>query len=231
MPVDRRSTLVIVIAAVALLTVACEIDEDLVVNANGSGSYRIKVTIPKSLTEGFAGLRQQAEKDGFTVDEGTTKTTRYAILRKKFDDLKLLNDDNNHFELTIDKQGLLRRDYRLRVTLEPIAFGAYQRQFTITMPTTITSASAGEIDGSRVRWNASRGGTIEIAASGLVVPWSRNQGLLVIALSILVVSLFLFTRRRQESAQKASCASCQTHLAPGARFCGKCGTDAPVAQT
>lgn len=229
--VNRRARLVIIAALAALLLFACDIEEDLRLELDGSGTYRVRLTIPKNLSDGFDDLRKQAETDGFTVaDQGTTETERFIVLRKTFDDITSLNDDHSQFELTITRPGFLRREYRFRANLQSVGFGAYQRQFTVTMPVNVTSASAGKIEGSRVRWNARHGGTIEITASGFGIPLSRNQRGLVTMIVILGVVLFIFVRRRRTRAHEAACAHCRAQLAPGTRFCRTCGTGAPVAQ-
>lgn len=230
--VNRRVRLVVVAAIAALLLLACDIEEDLQLDFDGSGTYRVRVTIPKNLADGFEDLRRQAEKDGFTVaDEGTTETERFIVLRKTFADITALNDDHSRFELTIIRHGFLRRDYRFRAKLQSVGFGAYQRNFAVTMPVNVTSTSSGEIDGPRVQWNARHGGTIEITASGFCIPLSRNQRVLVTMLVILGVVLLVFARKRRRPAHEAACANCQNHLAPGTRFCRTCGTGQPVAQT
>lgn len=227
---NRRARLVLIAGTAALLLLACAVEEDLRLEFDGSGTYRVKVTIPKDLADGFGDLRKQAEKDGFVIaEEGETEAERFIVMRKEFTNVSSLNDDNSRFELTMTDRGLLRREYRFRATLQSVGFGAYQRHFTITMPCNVTSASDGTIDGSRVQWNASHGGTIEVAASGFYLPGSRNQRLLVIAIAVLSVALLVF-RRRSPIQPKAVCANCQTHLSPDARFCRKCGAGTPVAQ-
>jgi hypothetical protein len=229
--VTRRARLILIAGTAALLLLACAVEEDLRLDFDGSGTYRVKVTIPKSLADGFGDLRKQAEKDGFVVaEEGETETDRFIVMRKEFTDVSSLNDDNSRFELTMTDRGLLRREYRFRATLQSVGFGAYQRHFTLAMPCNVVSASEGTIDGSRVQWNASDGGTIEVIASGFFLPMSRNQRLLVLAVAMLGVALLVF-RRRTSVRPKAVCAACQTDLSPDERFCRKCGAGAPVAQT
>lgn len=228
--VRKRIRLLVMAATAALLLLACDIEEDLRLNFDGSGTYRIKLTIPRELAEGFGDLRKQAEKDGFTATEGTTETSRFIVLTKDFSDLAALNDDHSHFELTITESGLLRRDYRLLIRLQSIGFGAYQRRLSITMPCTVTSASAGDVDGSRVQWNASKGGSLEITASGIVIPVSRKTSVIAIVAVILGLALLASRRKSPKAGQETVCINCHTHLAPKARFCGRCGTNAEAAQ-
>jgi hypothetical protein len=230
--VNRHARLVIAAATVALLLLACTIEEDLRIEFDGSGMYRVKLSIPKDLAGDFGELRKQVEKDGFVVaDEGKTETERFIVLRKKFSDITSLNDDHSHFELTITKRNALRRDYRFRAAFQPVGFGAYQRHFAVSMPCRVTSASSGEIDGSHVQWNASRGGTIEINASGFCIPLSRNQRTFAIAIATLGIVLLVFARGRRQPTRKTACAQCKAHLASGTRFCRTCGTGTPAAQT
>jgi hypothetical protein len=226
----RHKPVVGVAAFVALLLVACVIEDDLRINADGSGSYRFKMTIPKELSDGFGDMRQKAEAEGFTVEEGETDKERFIVLSKDFTDIAALNGTDNHFELTSTSTGFLRRDYRLRGTVQSLGYGSFKRHLIITMPGSVMSSDQGEINGSSVRWDATRGGTIEIAASGFYLPLSRNLRLLMALLALASAALFVMARRRRGVPAAAVCPGCRAPLAPDARFCPICGAGAPVTQ-
>jgi hypothetical protein len=218
-------------ALLSLILFACAIDEDLQINADGSGTYRIKVTIPKDLSSDFGDLRKSAEKDGFSVvEEGQTEKERFIVLRKDFTEITSLNDGNNRFELTIAEAGWLKREYRLRVSLQSVGFGSFKRHFVVTMPGNVTTTNQGEIDGSRVRWDATNGGSMDITATGYSVPLSRVQLILMLVAALGGVGL-LIARRRRSVAPSSACATCHTQLPRDARFCAACGTGASIART
>jgi len=194
---QRHQRLVVMAGVVALLFLACTIEEDLRINADGSGTYRVKISIPKQLGEGFGDFRKEAEKDGFTVErEGETEQERFILLRKNFSDVASLNDSHGRFELTTTDTGILRREYRLRATLQAVGFGSYKRRLLITMPGEVQSTSAGERSGSRVTWDGHQGGTIEVVASGFHLPVSSNQKLAFLTIAAGGL-LFLAMRRRR----------------------------------
>ncbi len=213
-----------------LLLFACVIDEDLRIHADGSGTYQVKVTIPKELGADFGELRTNAGKEGFTIiQEGQTETERFLIFRKPFTNVASLSDSNSRFELTITKAGWLRREYRLRASLRSVGFGSYKRQFVVTMPGKVTSSDRGDVTGSRVRWDATRGGSIEINATGYALPLPQAQQLLLLTALVAGVALWL-VRRRRAAAPDSMCPTCQRPLIRGARFCAGCGAGTPMEQ-
>jgi hypothetical protein len=228
----QRPTRALALAGIfSLILLSCVIEEDLRINADGSGTYRVKVSIPKELSEGFGDFRKEAEKDGFRVEqEGETEKERFVVLRKDFTDVASLSDSNNQFELSTTDVGFLRREYRLSVSLQAIGFGSYKRRMVITMPAKVLSASAGEIAGTRVTWEGSRGGTIEVTSSGMHIPLSRNQKGLLLAAIAAALLLVVRSRRRQQK-PLTLCASCNAPISIDTRFCGVCGAGIPITQS
>lgn len=217
------------IALAALLLLSCTVDEDLRVNSDGSGSYRARISVPKPFAEGFADLRKEATKNGFTVvEEGENDRERFFVISKDFADIEALNDSHTHFELTMTNTGFLRREYRLRAVLKAIAYGSFKRRFTVAMPGKVLSATDGEITGAGVRWEGSTGGSFEVVSSGFYLPLGAGQRTAVLV-AIAVLLLFLVLRRRRQSSA-AFCPTCSAALRAGARFCGICGADTPIAQ-
>ncbi|MBV8516173.1 MAG: zinc ribbon domain-containing protein [Acidobacteria bacterium] len=226
----RPSRVAAFAALLSLLFFACAIDEDLRINADGSGTYRLKITIPEDLASDLGTVRTDAAKEGFTVvEEGRAGKDRFAILRKDFTDVTALNDSNSRFALTITKMGWLRREYRLDATLQPVGYGSFKRHIAVTMPGKISASDHGEIDGSRVRWDATTGGSIHITAGGYAIPFSRAASTLIIVATIAGLAL-LIARRKHGADSRPACATCHAPLVRGARFCADCGTGAPAAQ-
>lgn len=230
MTTSRHSRVAALAVLLSLLLFACVIDEDLRINADGSGSYQVKLTIPKDLSSDFGDLRKSAEKDGFTiVEEGQTEKERFLIFRKQFTNVSALNDQNGRFELTIAEAGWFKREYRLRVALQAVGYGAFKRHLVVTMPGKVTATDVGEIDGSRVRWDASRGGSIDITAGGYAIALSRNQRILMPV--VLIAGILLLIARRRTARPPSLCATCQTPLRRNAQFCAACGAGASITQT
>jgi hypothetical protein len=225
---SRHSRGAAVAVLLSLLFFACALEEDLQINADGSGTYRVKLTIPKDLSSDFGDFKKDAAKNGFSiVEEGQTEKERFLMIRKDFTEITSLNDGHNVFELNIGKVGWLKRAYRLRASLQAVGYGSFKRNFVVTMPGEVTTSNQGEIDGSRVRWDATNGGSIEIMATGYAVPLSRNQGLLVVVVALGVA--LLVVGRKRAAAAPALCSACDTSLARKARFCAACGARASIA--
>jgi hypothetical protein len=224
--------MVVLIAIVALLLLACVIDEDLRIHSDGSGTYRVRITIPKELGEGFGDLRKEAEKNGFrVVQEGETEKERFLVIRKDFDDVTALNDAQTHFELTITEVGFLRREYRLRASLEAIGFGGFKRHLTVAMPGSVSSTTGGETHGSRVEWDGSAGGSIDIVSSGFYLPLRRGQSAAMVAVILAGLLLFIAVRlRRRQSPAATPCLTCNSPVPGNARFCQVCGANTPAAE-
>jgi hypothetical protein len=228
MTTSRHPRVAALAALFSLVLFACVVDEDLLINADGSGTYQVKVTVPKDLTSDFGDFRKSAEKDGFTVvEEGETENGRFVVLRKKFTDISTLNDQNSHFAFTAGEMGLLKREYRLRAELNAVAYGAYKRHLVVTMPGGVTGTTAGEADGSRVRWDASNGGTIEVTAVGYAIPLSHDQRMLMLVV-LLAGVLLLIAQRRRNAGARTICSTCQSPFARDARFCAGCGVGASI---
>jgi hypothetical protein len=91
----------------------------------------------------------------------------------------------------------------------------------------VKSTSAGEANGQRVTWFCANGGTIDIVAEALVVPFSGTHGWIAFA---VMVSLFVLVKRvRRPSAsfgtarRSSGCTTCSAPLPRCASFCPSCG--------
>jgi hypothetical protein len=226
-----RRTVFVLLAILSLLLLACVIDEDLRIDADGSGTYRARITIPKQLGEGFGDFRKEAENNGFVIEqEGQTEKERFLVIRKDFTDVTALNDSHTHYELTMTESGIMRRNYRLRASLNSVAFGSFKRRLTVVMPGNVTSTTAGEIDGGRVRWEGAGGGSLEIVSSGFYFPLSRNQKAASVMVILVGVLLSVVMRRRRRQPSAAPCSTCNSPLRTDSRFCAICGANNPVAE-
>lgn len=198
----RKTRPFLVIAAVLLLT-GCEIDDELEIRADGSGTYRAKVVIERIVSPVFYKLRAEAERQGFRItEEGKTFTTRYMVLQKDFTDVRMLNGPQRDFDLKIEQRGF-RRHYRLRATLGSFAGGSFERRFRITMPAEVKSTTAGGVKGREVMWYCSNGGSIDVAAESFHAPlraWHFPVALLAIAL--VAGGIIYVSRRRQRTQER-----------------------------
>lgn len=228
----RRRRALLACLAAALLT-ACEIEDDLEIRADGSGTYRARVVVERVVSPVYHQIRAEAERQGFRIiEEGKTFTTRFMVLQKDFTDVRTLSGPQSSFDLKIEQQSFRRR-YRLRATLGSVAGASFERRFTITMPADVVSASAGGFDGRRVTWYCSNGGTIDITAEAVHVP-VRPWHLAVVVFGLAVVAAvttFLLRRRRVAVVAPAaavvstgpSCRTCKASLPTAAHFCPSCG--------
>lgn len=222
----RHSCCVAIAATVALLALSCVIDEELRINGDGSGTYRVKITVPKNLSGSLGDLRQKAATDGYRFISVTDAEDGHSVVyEKEFASVAALNDTHDHYELTISNAGFLRREYHLTCTVGSNAFTAFKRRLTIRMPGSITSASTGERNGDRVSWDCSNGGTIDIVASGFYLPLDGNQKELFIALLVIASGLLLFraATRAHRRTRSVVCSTCHKELPAAARFCADCG--------
>ncbi len=228
-PTARRPFAVIAIAALLLLS--CVIDEDLRIHSDGSGTYRVRISIPKELAEDFGELRREAEKNGFEIaDEGETGDERFLVIRKDFTDISALNDSNTRFELTTTDTGFVRREYRLRASLGAVGFGSFKRRLTVAMPGKVASATDGEIDGSRVKWDASADGSLEIVSSGFSLPLTRGQNTAIVMVIVAGLLLLIWSRVRRRQPKTTVCQTCNSPVPGNAHFCGICGATSPAAE-
>jgi hypothetical protein len=197
-----RSIFKVLCVCATLLLAACEIEDDLRLTSNGSGTYQMKISVEKQLTQALVELRKELEKEGYKiVQDGETPDRRFLIIRKAFKNVSELNDNNNHFEFHVIDGGFLQRKYRFNATLGS-AGGNFKRQFTIRMPGDVTAASAGERRGNTVTWDCASGGAIALEASGLALPFDipEQAGAIGIVLVIGFAALVVIHRRRAGAA-------------------------------
>ena len=227
---SARRRIVVAACAIALLLTACEVEDELVIHADGSGTYQMKVTVEKLAGSIINRVRAAAEQEGFrTVAMGETMDRRFVILRKEFTDIRSLSGAQRNFDLQIRERSWFWREYRLYVSVGSVAGDAFERRFTIAMPAEVKSTTAGGHEGRRVTWYCANGGAIEVVAAGFHLPFREEH---VVAVSgVLIVGLALLARRRRSRATLAttSCTTCAAALPPHASFCPSCGDLAPAS--
>ena len=227
--IRSKATLLIVITITTLL--ACTIEEDLTINSDGSGAYIVRIIIPRKLGEDFTDLKREAARTGFAVvDEGKTERQTFLVLRKDFNDVASISDANSPFELRIDETGFLRRRYQFKASLPPIGLGSYVRQLSVRMPGSVLSSNRGEVEGSHVRLDMTRGGTLEITSSGYYLPGTRRQKYLLFTVFMLGVGALVASGGKRRKSPVV-CNGCKTALRSNARFCPGCGNGLGAAQT
>jgi hypothetical protein len=211
----------------AMLT-ACEIEDDLEIRADGSGTYRATIMVERIVSPVLDRIRAGAEQEGFRiVEEGGTLTRRFIIVHKDFSEIRSLSGPRSNFDLKIDTRFYVVRRYRLRATVASVADGSFERRFTITMPARVKSTTAGGNDGRRVTWYCKNGGTIEVVAEGVFVPL-KAYGILAVALLVIaaIVATIIVLKKRDRAAEETeeeACAICHKPLGGAVRYCPSCG--------
>jgi hypothetical protein len=208
------------------LLAGCKVEEDLHLKADGSGEYRVEVSIKKMLG-GVSELREKMIASGLEiVAERQTLDSDVLVARRSFRYLEELAELDG--SLRLEKRGLLSRAYHLNLTIEDVRGKGVERVLRVHLPVGVEEASGGRIEGRSVSWESSAGGDLEIVASGLVVP-GGDVALYGAAGALLVGLLVPVVRRRRRATSRASaplarCPSCGVAAEPPAAFCTSCGT-------
>ena len=220
----QRTIRIVLLLLFSCSVLACEVEESLILNADGSGTYRAKVSIEKEFGEALSNLRSEVDKKGYrVVEEGETKTHRFVVLARDFKDVAELNDDEDTYALQIDRPSPVKGVYRLTLTFDGNATeSGFERRTRVTMPAAVKQASVGQVSGRSVEWDSSHGGTMSIEASGFVVPLTKKQRWLALGvMAIGVVAIAALRLRRRATGPR--CAKCGRGVAAEARFCPSCG--------
>jgi DNA-directed RNA polymerase subunit RPC12/RpoP len=224
-----RKAIVLGALCAALLT-ACEIEDDLEIRADGTGTYRARIAVERVIRPVLEQIRADAESQGFRIiDEGATFSSRYIVVRKDFDEIRALNGPRGNFDLNVEDR-LFRRRYRLRASLGAFPEVTFDRRFTITMPAKIVSASDGAFEGRRLTWYCSGGGTLDVVAESFRVPVGPILFAAAAALSAVVLLVVLVRRplsgralARAAARDRIDCTTCRRTIAADARYCPACG--------
>ncbi|HEY6141034.1 MAG TPA: hypothetical protein VI670_25030 [Thermoanaerobaculia bacterium] len=181
----NRFAVLCCLAALLLLT-ACEMEDDLTLRADGSGSYRVKLLLPNELALALPEIRSKAIHDGFRVlEEGATADRKFVVLAREFKQVSELNESGHAFDFQSGDAGFLRREARFHASISHTP--AFKRVLTITLPGEVKSSTAGDVTGNRIRWDCSNGGSLDAVAVGFYLPLSTETK----AVSTIVVVLVL----------------------------------------
>lgn len=165
----RRPSIAILLLAVASATLAgCEVEEQLHLAADGTGSYQARVTVDHAFAAVLSRLKDQADRRSFQIIEETSDANgQSVILARDFERVSDLDDDSASYRFEIERRSPLRRAYRLTVELrDNFLASGFDRRLVIRMPAPIRDSSAGEVSGETVVWDCSEGGTLILEAEG-----------------------------------------------------------------
>lgn len=211
----------VLLAFLCFWLIGCELEETLVLNADGSGTYSARILLPKEFAGAIGDLKAKATAEGFqVVEESETVDRKVLVIRKDFRDVSELNDNSNHYSLRVDQSSKWKRAYELSLdTGSGSGDGIQKRTMTIVLPVAVTSATSGTVTGREVRWDATSGGSIHVAASGYLLPFGMTPLQTGIALAAVAAASLLFLRGRRPR----TCPACGVGSDGSARFCGSCG--------
>jgi hypothetical protein len=140
----RTRTMLLALAIVALAG-GCKIEEDLHLEADGSGEYRVRMTLQKMLG-GAPQVRQALIANGFEIlEESVTHDSNLITARRTFEHVGEI--DELHGSLEVEDRGWLRRSYRLKLRVDDVQGQATERTFRVHLPVGIEETSAGRLDG------------------------------------------------------------------------------------
>ena len=220
---NRRSLLALTLA---LLTLGCEIEDEIRINPDGSGTYRTKILVKKDLAAAIPEIRKEATEDGFRViEEGETETRKFIVLERDFKNISEVGDSRNKMSFTATRSGWFRERYEFTASLPGSEGDGFTRQVTIVLPGKIQQSTAGERRGDVVIWNVSKGGSIQITSIGLTASGAKRLTFLAATFGVIVLGLVILLKRKR-NVRVPSCAACGVPKQSGARFCAGCGADA-----
>jgi len=214
----------IALFAVCMLLVGCELDETIILRRGGDGTYTVRIAVEKQLGDVLDKIKTELQPKGYViVSESETTDRKVLVVKREFRDVSELSDQTDTFSLRIDHPSRFKTAYWLSIasTANAASNGFQHRTMRITMPLSITNNSAVTVSGRTVEWDLTKGGTLAIEASGVVLPFGGSLELVaavILGLAAIVLTL-LFLRR----GPAAKCTGCGAAIAGGAKFCGSCG--------
>jgi len=225
----RKICLLLALAAVCLMLAACEVEEEIKLNADGSGTYRARILVEKEVGDALKEVRGDAEKRGFkVVEEGETANRKFVAIAREFQNIAELNDKEDTYQLEIDRSSFFKSSYHLTLNFggNPSASG-FSRNVEVTMPAAVASTNVGTVTGKSVRWDCSHPGSLDVQAAGFALPLKGGQLRIILVVlvlgALLLVGIRIARRKPAPAPAQARCEKCGEPLAPGAKFCPKCG--------
>jgi hypothetical protein len=224
----RRFGRLVLVSVISILLVSCELEEDFVIKRDGSGTYTVKLLIPKQFAKNLGDVPKEADEKGFRfVEQGETETHKYFVFAKDFKNVAEVAAGGDTYKLDIAKANIFRTDYNFNASVTSGVAQGFRRRMRVTLPVSIDETTAGDISGRSVSWDCTTGGNITILAAGTALPLTELQRagvFAVLAAAIIGFVVFRFRRRTRASV----CTSCGQNLLADARFCPKCGHAAPA---
>src|SRR5215213_5873017 len=141
----KQGGFTVFIVALALLALRCEIEDEIRLNRDGSGTYIAKILIEKQLASALPEIRKKAVQEGFRImEEGVTETRHFIVMARDFKNISEIGDSRNRMSFTATKAGWLRQQYAFSASVPASSGDGFSRQLTIALPASIEQHTAGE---------------------------------------------------------------------------------------
>ena len=210
-PLSQRSpwfqAAAIVFAIVVLL--ACKIVEEVRIEQDGSGTYRVDLTLVGEEKEMLPAVKEEFAKkpELRIVDEGPRGDDYFVLVEMPFTSVAELSDDQSTYTWEVSEAGAFTRKARLEVANRGGEDAVSEHRLEVTMPGKVVDSNAGVISGKKIVWDrlaAGRRGELYVEAEYLELPAGYTTKI-VAAGAILIVGLLLVVamrlkRRRQSPA-------------------------------
>ena len=228
----QRPVLRLLALVLALLALSCEIEDEIRLNRDGSGTYRAKILVQKQLASAIPEIRKEALKEGMRiVEEGETETRHFLVMERDFKNISEVGDSRNRMSFTTTKAGWFKERYAFSASLPSSAGDGFSRQLTLVLPAAIERNTAGEARGNTIVWDCTKGGTLEVEAVGFVFPFAAPPFAIPVVIAAALAGAVVLLVLRRRSAAPSHCAACGASKKPGARFCAHCGAAEAVPVT
>jgi Tol biopolymer transport system component len=165
---QRLSWRLLLALALLLSLGACNVEETIAVRADGSGTYRAKVSVKKALAEVLDKVKQEAPGHGLRVlEEGQGGDERFVVVGRDFSNVSELSDKDSSYSLVARQEGLFSKTYVFEAVIrEDVAASGFKRVLRIHMPGRVDEASVGQPSSHEVEWDCSHPGNLHVVASG-----------------------------------------------------------------
>ncbi len=225
----RHPVRLLLLLGLCCLLTACDLDETVAVNSDGSGTYVARLSVEKQFADSIAGIKAQAQQRGYKVEDSETPDRKILTMRRDFANVSELNDSNDTYTLQLESRAGLQKSYTLSLRINTSAWvnPIQKRMIHFTLPVPVISATNGTFSGRHVDWDCTNGGSLVIQAAGVPLPFGLTPLLLAFLLVAVGIAAVAAVRARKKRASPATvCANCATPLGASAQFCPACGTRA-----
>lgn len=227
----RHIYLALTAALLCITLLGCEVEEEIQLSSNGSGTYRVKILVEKELGEALPQIRQECQQKGLRiVKEGETTDRKFLLAERGFNRIDDLNDNTHTYTFSSLQATPTTANYELSATLRRPEMQTFSRTLRIVMPTGIKTATQGRVSGKSVEWDCSSGGTLYVVASGFSLPLTKKQQTLMLGIILFGIAAIVAIRlKRRPSSHR--CHKCSAPVAEGAKYCPACGAGLPEPGT